>query len=313
MTRMETKTARWPHEARTRSDGSDAARAALLAGLPVEERQLELAGISTPVLEGGAGPPIVLLHDPVQHAAKWWRVIPDLTTTHRVIAPDLPGHGQSEVGDGPLTADRVLDWLGELIDQTCTEPPALVGLIIGGGIAARFASEDSRRLSALVLVDSLGLAPFEPAPDFAAALNAFFETPSLETHDAVWQFCAFDFRSLRTRAGSQWAAYEAYNVDRARSPVVQASFQALLEQFGVRAIPPEALARIAVPTSLIWGRHDLATRLAVAEAASDQYGWPLHIIENAADDPPVEQPETFTTALRTALDRAGAAARRRTS
>ena len=59
------------------------------------------------------------------------------------------------------------------------------------------------------------------------------------------------------------------------------------------AIPPAELARIAVPTTLIWGRHDLATPLSVAEAASARYGWPLHVIEDAADDPPIEQPEAF--------------------
>ena len=56
-----------------------------------------------------------------------------------------------------------------------------------------------------------------------------------------------------------------------------------------------------MPTTLIWGRHDLATRLAVAEAASERHGWPLHVIEDSADDPPIEQPEAFVGALRTAL------------
>ena len=67
------------------------------------------------------------------------------------------------------------------------------------------------------------------------------------------------------------------------------------------AIPPADLARIVVPTTLIWGRHDLATPLRIAEAASARYGWPLHVIEDAADDPPIEQPEAFLTALRAAL------------
>ena len=54
------------------------------------------------------------------------------------------------------------------------------------------------------------------------------------------------------------------------------------------------------PPRLIWGRHDLATPLEVAEAASARHGWPLHVIEDCADDPPVEQPEAFLAALRTA-------------
>src|SRR5205809_1972776 len=93
---------------------SNEVRARLLTGLPVTERRLELAGVSTAVLEGGDGPPIVLLHEQGEFAARWLRVIPDLATTNSVVAPDLPGHGASEVIDGPLDPDHVLAWLAEL-------------------------------------------------------------------------------------------------------------------------------------------------------------------------------------------------------
>jgi hypothetical protein len=52
-------------------------RARLLAGLPVIERRLQVAGVSTAVLEGGAGPPIVLLHGPGDFAGMWMRIISD--------------------------------------------------------------------------------------------------------------------------------------------------------------------------------------------------------------------------------------------
>jgi pimeloyl-ACP methyl ester carboxylesterase len=81
-----------------------------------------------------------------------------------------------------------------------------------------------------------------------------------------------------------------------------AALQVLMAEIGMSAIPPTALARIAVPTTLIWGRHDLATPLRIAEAASARYGWPLHVIEHAADDPPVEQPEALLRALRAAFE-----------
>jgi pimeloyl-ACP methyl ester carboxylesterase len=52
---------------------------------------------------------------------------------------------------------------------------------------------------------------------------------------------------------------------------------------------------------LIWGRHDRQVRLGLAEAASARHGWPLHVIERAADDPAVEQPDAFLQAVRGAL------------
>jgi pimeloyl-ACP methyl ester carboxylesterase len=119
-----------------------------------------VAGVSTAVLEGGAGPPILLLHGPGDFAGMWMRVIPDLVTTHRVIAPDLPGHGTSGLVGGRLDADGLRAWLSGLIERTCLSPPVLVGHVLGGAIGARFAVNHSDRLTRLVLVDSLGLARF---------------------------------------------------------------------------------------------------------------------------------------------------------
>ena len=128
-------------EERGRSFAGHDTREQLLAELPVKERRLELAGVSTAVLEGGHGPPLLLLHGPGEFAALWARVIPNLVATHRVVAPDLPGHGASGLPDGPLDHERVSTWLGELIERTCATPPVVVGHLLGGAIAARFASE----------------------------------------------------------------------------------------------------------------------------------------------------------------------------
>jgi len=157
-------------------------RVHLLSGLPVTERRLQVAGVSTSVLEGGAGSPILLLHGPGDCAGMWMRVIPDLVTTHRIVAPDLPGHGASQLVDGRLDADGVRAWLSGVIERTCPSPPVLVGHVLGGAIGARFAVNHSDRLSRLVLVDSLGLARFRPRPTFALTMLAFWRArPSAPT------------------------------------------------------------------------------------------------------------------------------------
>jgi pimeloyl-ACP methyl ester carboxylesterase/SAM-dependent methyltransferase len=289
-------------EERSRQSVGDHARERLLAAMPVTERRLRLAGISTAVLEGGNGPPVVLLHGPGEFAATWMRVIPDLVTTNRVVAPDLPGHGASDVADGPLDAGHVFAWLDEMIEQTCPSPPVLVGHLLGGTIAARFAIERGDRISRLVLVDSYGLGPFRPAPSFALAMISFMAWPSERTMERLFRGCFTDLDGLRAQMGERWEPLATYGLDRARTPSMKAALRRLMSQFGIRAIPPEDLARIAVPTTLIWGRHDLQVRLRVAEAASARYGWPLHVIEHAADDPAFEQPEAFLAALRPTMD-----------
>ena len=267
------------------------ARERLLATLPVTQCHMHAPGIGTALLEGGEGDPVILLHGPGGNAAHWLGVIPGLARTHRVIVPDLPGHGASEIADVDVVA-----WLEALIAGTCDRPPAIVGHALGGAIAARYAAAHPE--ARVVLVDALGLAPFEPAPEFGQALHAFMAEPNADTHDSLWQHCAHDLDALRTRLGDHWARFRDYNVDRARRPGAIETIGGLMEHAG-SPIPEADLALI--DASLIWGRHDLATPLAIAEAAGERYGWPLHVIEDCADDPVVEQPDALLLALRPLL------------
>ena len=281
-----------------RRSAGEAARQRLLAGIPVTERRVSVAGIPTAVLEGGAGPPVVLLHGAGEFAAGWLRVMPDLMTTHRVVAPDLPGHGASGLPHDPLDTDRVLAWLGELIERTCPSPPALVGHLLGGAVAARFASDHGDRLGRLVLVDTLGLSRYRPSPRFALALVGVALRPTEHTQRRLLRQCMVDLDGLREQLGDRWEPLKTYALDQARAPGTKAALRVLMPQFGLPAIPSADLARIAVPTMLIWGRHDRQVRLRVAQAANARYGWPLHVIDGAADDPAAEQPAAFLAALR---------------
>jgi pimeloyl-ACP methyl ester carboxylesterase len=276
-------------------------RKQLLAGAPVVERHHELAGIPTAVLEGGDGPPVVLLHSSGEFAALWRRVLPELVTTYRLVAPDLPGHGASGVPEGPLDVDRTLAWLAALIERTCSSQPIVVARGLGGAIAARFAVDHSEQLARLVLVGPLGLAPFAPTPGYGAALQQFVTEPTADTRDALFGHCFVGLDVLRRDLGVQWNAIAMYALDRARTPAGQSSAAALMQQFGLPAIPQADLERITVETSLIWGTEDPAVLLAVGEAAHGQLGWPLRTIEHAGDDPPLERPAAFVAALRAEL------------
>jgi pimeloyl-ACP methyl ester carboxylesterase len=284
----------------SRRSGGDDARRRVLAGAPVAERRLDLAGVSTAVLEAGDGPPVVLLHGQGGWSGMWLPVIPDLMKTHRVIAADLPGLGASEVPDGPADAARVLAWLDALIQCTCQAPPALVGASLGASIAARFAIAHPDRLSRLVLAAAGSLGRFRPAPGVVLALIRFIARPSERTQQGFLRQVAVDPARVRALMGERWEASQAYSLERARTPSVRAANRRMLRELGTRTIPPEDLARIAIPTALVWGRHDRVMRLRIAQEASARYRWPLHVIEDAGHFA-VEQPEAFRGALRAAL------------
>ena len=126
--------------AMTTTQATTAPRSRLLAGIDVDERRLDAAGVETVVLESGHGPPLVLLHGGIEcGGAVWASVIPALAGTHRVVVPDLPGLGESEPADR-LDVSTFEEWLQALLAATCDEPPVVVAHSLTGGLAARFAA-----------------------------------------------------------------------------------------------------------------------------------------------------------------------------
>lgn len=278
-------------------------RKKLLADLPVTEHKIKLAGIPSAVLVGGEGPPIILLHGPGESSVWWMRVIPILKKTNRVIVPDLPGHGSTKVDIDRLDRELVFIWLSELIEKTCSTPPTIVGNILGGSIAARFSVNHGEKVDRLVLVNSLGLGKFRPAPGFAFGLFRFMIWPTEKNFKRFFPHCMYDVDDLRNSMGEYWEPFVEYNLECARDKERSDALQFLMKTVGIPKISDDKLKKINVPTALIWGRHDKANKLKIAEAVNEKYGWPLHIIEETRDDPKLERPEAFVHAFNAVLQK----------
>ena len=86
----------------------------------------ELAGVSTAVLEGGTGQPVVLLHGGIECGGVYWApVLAHLAERHRLIVPDVPGLGKSEP-IAQLDSASFGAWLTALIESMCAAKPLLV-------------------------------------------------------------------------------------------------------------------------------------------------------------------------------------------
>lgn len=280
----------------------DLAREQLLRSGPLVESRMEVAGVSTAVLRGGEGPPVVLLHGQGGWAGVWMPVAPGLMADHHVVVPDLPGLGASTVPAGPPNPDLVMAWLAELIEQCCATAPVLVGISLGGSIAARFAARHGDRIASLVLVDAGGLAgPVRPRPEVLVALIRQTARPTHRNTTRLLDHLTVDLAQVRRRMGLRWDPFVAYLTDRASTASVRQANRQLLKDLGLAAIPPEELNRIDVPTSLIWGRHDRVMSLRGARKASARYGWPLHVIDGAGHLCLVERPEAVLKALLASL------------
>lgn len=273
-------------------------RQAVIETLPVTERRLEIAGLQTAVLEGGSGPPVVLLHGPGESSLWWLQVIPRMVNYFRVIVPDLPGHGETSTEMDEPIEDQIMSWLEELIRKTCDAPPVLIGHILGSSIAARFAIHHPDRFQELILVDSLGLGKFRPTLRFAFNLIRFSIRPSRKNYYRFFSQCMYNYNTLPQKVGEPWEPLVEYYLS-CQDKKRMAAMNTLMKHVGTPVIQPDQLEKIQKPVSLIWGRHDRANKVHIAEKASKRYGWPLFIIENCADDPKLEQPETF---LKTVLE-----------
>ncbi|WP_433796423.1 alpha/beta fold hydrolase [Actinoplanes sp. CA-252034] len=104
----------------------------------------------------GHGEPLLLLHGLGGTRRTWDRMIDTLAATHTVIAPDLPGHGDSDApADYSLGAHAAA--LRDLLVALHHPSVSVVGHSLGGGIALQFAYQFPDRVSRLALISSGGL------------------------------------------------------------------------------------------------------------------------------------------------------------
>ncbi|QFT93941.1 AB hydrolase superfamily protein YvaM [Roseovarius sp. THAF9] len=125
----------------------------------------EVMGLS--VLEAGEGRPIVLLHGVGLNALAWGAQIDVLSRDHRVIAPDMPGHGQSDCLSGSVSMSDYVTAVLPLIEGL-SEPTLIAGHSMGALTALEIASCAPSSVCAVGVLNGV----FERAPEAASAVQA---------------------------------------------------------------------------------------------------------------------------------------------
>jgi pimeloyl-ACP methyl ester carboxylesterase len=138
------------------ADGDD--RTWMGVDWPAMTRRLRVLGRDVNVVDtGGDGPPLLFVHGLGGCWQNWLLNIPAFMGRHRVVAPDLPGFGESEMPAEDISITGYARVLDALCDELGVESCALVGNSMGGFVGAELALAFPTRVQRLVLVAAAGL------------------------------------------------------------------------------------------------------------------------------------------------------------
>ena len=99
----------------------------------------------------GDGPPVLLLHGWMANADLNWFSVFGPLAAHRVIAPDLPGHGRSVFPAGPISLEAMADDMAALLHELGAAPAIVVGYSMGTSVAQLMAHRHPDVVRGLVL------------------------------------------------------------------------------------------------------------------------------------------------------------------
>lgn len=225
-------------------------------GQEISSHFVDVAAWRLHYLEAGEGDPVLLLHGWPTSSFLWRRVIPPIAENHRVIAPDLPGFGQS---DKPLDVsysfrffDRVLEGLADSLEL---DSLSLAVHDLGGPVGLYWASRHSERIDKLIVLNTL----VYPQVSWAVALF----------------LASIKLPGVRSLLSSPWGLRQAYRLGVAdpnrladdAMDGIQAPFQTADDRKALLAagsnLSPKGLAEIErwlpsvkVPVRGIYGERD---------------------------------------------------------
>ncbi|HEX9190128.1 MAG TPA: alpha/beta fold hydrolase [Vicinamibacteria bacterium] len=238
-------------------------------------------------LEAGSGPPLLLVHGLGSNATmEWGRLMAPLGRKYRVLAPDLPGFGDSE---RPASADYSIPMQVEAVlafmRARGVGRTRLAGISMGGWISARLAGEHPERVERLVLVAAAGMRPDGPTIPAEVLLPRDEEgvrrLVAAVRHKAPVPpgFVARDI--LARRLEEEWIVRRALESMRDGDDWLNGT-----------------LGRAEMPVLVVWGKQDALIPVAYAAPLSAEFrNARLEVMDGCGHVPIADCPEAFDRLL----------------
>lgn len=241
----------------------------------------------------GDGPPVVLLHPFPAHHEFWLPVAHTLATRYLLILPDLRGHGDSGVGEGPATMTKHAADIARVMNDAEIGRAPLIGVSIGGYALFEFWRRYRGRVAALGLCNTK--APADTPEARAGRLQAANDALERGTEPFLESMVP-KLLGKTTRETRPDLVEGALNMMRKMSAEDVAQVQRGMAE---RPDSVEILKTINVPTLLVTGDEDTLTGVNEAELMRQHIaGSQLRVIPKAGHYSPWEQPEEASRLLR---------------
>lgn len=269
-----------------------------------QRSEIELHGRLYRFRAAGSGPLVVLLHGVAGSSATWEPLIRRLSSQHRVIAPDLLGHGESAKPPGDYSLGAYANWIRDLLEAVGEERGTIVGHSLGGGVAMQFAYQYPERCERLVLVSSGGLgravhpllrAAVLPGAELVLPWLSVVAARSIGTMMKTGE--RLGFRASADLAEA-WRSFVSLEDPEARLAFLT-TVRGIIDLHGQRVSAVDKLYLASeLPTMIVWGERDPLIPVSHAYRAHEMAPQSrLEIFARAGHYPYLDDPERFATVL----------------
>jgi pimeloyl-ACP methyl ester carboxylesterase len=269
-----------------------------------EERELEWRGTRLHYAVGGAGPPLVLVHGLGGIIENWSALAPMLAERHRVLVPDLPGHGRSL----PLAEARDVDALAQAVLAIATAEElgcaVWIGHSLGGLAAVRAAVLRPETVRGVVLAAAAGIGSASRVAHVTLAVLGVARpgrmiAPFRKTwaHSRLGRRVAFGWWGIADPDALEPELAEAFLVGPAHHTDTRQAARALLV-----SDPRTELDRVICPCLCLWGASDNWVRPEDGMEYARRLGAPLRTIAGCGHLLIGERPDACLAAIRDFVD-----------
>ena len=267
---------------------------------------LTLHGHELSYVDSGAGPAVLFIHGILGSQRQWAHLVDEVDDDHRVVVPDLFGHGDSAKPTGDYSLSSHAATLRDLLDHLGIDRVTLVGHSLGGGIAMQFYYLFPERVDRLVLVSSGGLGRevnlvlrSATLPGAQQVLSVIASAPVLQRVDALGRGAQRVGWRPGADIGAIWRGFTSLGDSESRRAFL-ATTRAVIDFGGQSISAYDHLGSVsAPPTLIVWGSKD--RMIPAWHALSAQRALPgcrVELFEGAGHFPHLDDPDRFARVLR---------------